>query len=676
MMPLLLRPTMYAIAVGVLVLCTPLRSRAQTAAPMPALPTFEALLRHDVKLKPALNGVHPRVFVTAAELETMRTRAKTTHRESWARVLQNLAAIKGAPPAPPGPQERRSQNVIAFTIAEISLAYQIERKPEYLDAAKRWVLAAIDYEPWGYTFYKPNVDLAAGHLLYAIGWAYDLLYNDLTPDERARIRRSLERHAARVYDYFAPAAPNAKPKQFNFTQNHDFIPTAGLAITALALLGESADAPKWAALARAHHHRAGTLLSPDGYYYEGIEYWIFSAPWLVHFLDAWEHSTGESLWEQGPFRHWPTYLAHVILPDGEQAFDFGDVWEGPLTRARGGQEYGRVYPGGRLESNFNLLYRIASKFRDGNAQAVAARSAAFGHRNLEEYWTLLWRDDTVKASPMSRLPLSHYFQDSGVVFWRSSWDANATAFAIKAGPPEGHAVAATLPRVPEWSLSSGHAHPDVASFILYGRGRYLTGDTGYAGVPQARHHNTITIDGVGQGQEAEHDVWDKVPYARLDAIRILEAKLDRTSARVVLDATAAYPESTGLARFTRRITLTSPDRLRIEDDVTTTRSAAVDWYLQSDTPFAADGNAWTNAVAAGAPAPAPSGQPSRASLLVTVASPASPRIEAAPTRLTAPGRPGSITEGSVDERGHHLVIHGVPATQHRFDVTLTIREGS
>ena len=40
--------------------------------------------------------------------------------------------------------------------------------------------------------------------------------------------------------------------------------------------------------ARAHHHRAGQLLSPDGYYYEGMEYWIFSIPWLVHFYDAWE----------------------------------------------------------------------------------------------------------------------------------------------------------------------------------------------------------------------------------------------------------------------------------------------------------------------------------------------------------------------------------------------------
>ena len=102
-------------------------------------------------------------------------------------------------------------------------------------------------------------------------------------------------------------------------------------------MGESKDAEKWAVLARAHHLRAGQLLSPDGYYYEGFEYWIFSAPWLVHFLDAWEHATGESLWDRDMFRNWKIYLAHTLLPDGQNVFDFGDIWEGALTRAKGGR---------------------------------------------------------------------------------------------------------------------------------------------------------------------------------------------------------------------------------------------------------------------------------------------------------------------------------------------------
>jgi len=157
------------------------------------VPTLDELLAHKVVLKPELVGVHPRVFVTKAGLEVLRERARTTHRPDWSRVTARLAAMKGPPPPVPGPQERRSQNDAAFAIAEAALVYAVERKPEYLTAAKAWTLAAIDYEPWGYTYNKPNTDLAAGHLLYAIGWAYDLLYDDLSATERARIRRSLER---------------------------------------------------------------------------------------------------------------------------------------------------------------------------------------------------------------------------------------------------------------------------------------------------------------------------------------------------------------------------------------------------------------------------------------------------------------------------------------------------
>jgi hypothetical protein len=609
------------------------------------VPAFSQLLAHPVSLKPELVGVHPRVFVTAKELEALRVRARTTHKDEWTRALATLIAVSQAPPPPPGPQERRSQNVVGLAIAGASLAYAVEQDPKYLRAAKAWTLAAIDYEPWGYTFNKPNTDLAAAHLLYGIGWAYDLLYHQWTADERARIRRSLERHAALVYDAFRPA-PN---RRLNFTQNHDFIPTAGLAVAALALMGESPDAPTWAALARAHHHRAGQLLSPDGYYYEGIEYWIFSAPWLVHFLDAWEHSTGESLWDRGQFRNWKYSIAHSILPDGQTVFDFGDIWQGPLTRAKQGEDYAREYPTGTLKSNFNLLYRVAARFQDRQAQAVAVRLAAFGHTNQEEWWTLLWRDPGLAPAPMGEIPLSHHFEDSGVFFFRTSWDAGATAFAFKAGPPEGHRTARLLPAVPEWRLSSGHAHPDAGSFIIWAAGRYLTGDTGYAGQPQARHHNTITVGGVGQGGEGDHDVWQSMDEAVLDAIRITSVRVDGASVRIDAEVAAAYPASTGLTRFHRTFAFDGARTFNVEDTVTTREAKRIEWYVHSDVPIETSAGRFL----LGGSAP---------SLAASFATPPGTATVVEKTWLTAPGKPGSISEGPEEQRGYDVKLDTPAAT--------------
>jgi heparinase II/III-like protein/uncharacterized protein DUF4962 len=619
------------------------------------VPSFDALLRHEVKLRPELVGVHPRVFVTKDGLEALRARARTTHREEWQRVLAGLAALKTPPPPAPGPQERRSQNVVAFAIAEAALAASVERRPEYVAAAKQWTLAAIDYEPWGYTYNKPNVDLAAGHLLYAIGWAYDLLHDDFAPDERARIRASLTRHAGLVYDHFAPGPG----KRSNFTQNHDFIPTAGLAVAALALLGEAPDAPRWAALARAHHHRAGTLLSPDGHYYEGFEYWIFSTPWLVHFLDAWEHATGESLWDREVFGNWKLYLAHALLPDGQTVVDFGDIWEGALTRAGEGADHPRVYPGGTLQSNFNVMYRVAARLRDPQAQAVAERYASYRHSNLEEYWTLLWRDPALQASSMDALPLAHHFADSGVVYARTSWRADATAFAFKAGPPEGHRVASLLARAPEWKLSSGHAHPDAGSFVVWARGRYLVGDTGYAGLPSARDHNTLTFGGVGQGREGEHDVWAGVPYAQLDRIRISDVRLGGAGQRVVADLTAAYPASLGLERVVRTFTFDGTGAFRVEDEVVARGPVPVEWRLHADVPFV----------------PGPSGHAIDVrGVALDVAAQGTSSATTAQALLQAPGRPGSIEQGPKEPRGFELVLARPAAPRHAFDVTLRVRD--
>lgn len=621
------------------------------------VPPLSTLLSRQVRLKSNLAGVHPRVFVTAEGIDELRRRARTTHREEWHKVLAALPAMAGDPPPAPGPQERRSQNNVAHAIAGISLAWAVERRPDLLAAAKTWTLTAIDYEPWGYTYNKPNVDLAAGHLLYAIGWAYDLLWHELTPLERGAVRASLERHSRLVYEYFTPGATR---ERFEFTQNHNFIPTAGLGIAALALMGESPDAERWAAAAYAHHHRANQLLSPDGYYYEGIEYWIFSAPWLVHFADAWEHATGERLWELGPYRAWKLYIAHAVLPNGQDAFDFGDAWEGPLTRARRGEESERVFPGGTLQSNCNLLYGVAARLRDAEAQAVADRCRAFGHTSLEEHWTLLWRDASLTATPMTRLPLAHRFVDSGVVFYRTSWEADALAFAFKAGPPEGHRAAALLPHVRDWRQSTGHSHPDAGSFIVWAGGRVLVGDTGYAGLPRARHHNTIVVGGLGQGLEKEHDAWEGMDRTALGKVRIEQAVLSPSSVRIVADLAAAYPPAAAVSIFRREFSFEAPARFRVRDRVETAGERRLEWYLHGDRAFRIDGTMFRDAS-------------EHAAFAGRITMPLAPRVRTGPTTLTAPGQPGSIEQGREDQRGFELVIEPAAAVRSsEFDVLFEV----
>ncbi|MGI9066813.1 MAG: DUF4962 domain-containing protein [Pyrinomonadaceae bacterium] len=624
-------------------------------------PLTQLMQSENSRLRPELRGRHPRVYVTDSELEALRRRARTTHRDVWQLALQQMRALKVEPPPPPA-EARRAQNEVGIGIAEAALAYKVEGDKKYLEAAKRYMDAAVSYDIWGYSYNKPNVDLAAGHLLYGMGWGYDLLYHDLNQQERTRYRDKLVRQARLLFDYFKPKSG----KSYAYSQNHTFIPITGLAVTAYALYDEVDDAPQWSALARAIYSRVLDTYSTDGYYYEGFEYWIFSTPWLVHYLDAHAHATGEDLYDHPGFRQMHKYLAHSMLPSGKYVFDFGDIFEGPLTRAGKGEEYKRTHPGGRFHTNYNILYRLAQRFRSGEAQGVAAWLKKFGQVNAENYWSLMWYDPTVKAVPIEMQRASHYFPNHEVVYWRSSWRPDATAFAFKCGPPEGHHAAPLLRKFPDWRLSSGHAHPDANSFIIYAGGQYLTGDSGYAGVPLTEHHNTALIDGRGQGLEGQgHNAFDGVSYDQLNKIRITRVELARRSVIVRGDATAAYQPELGVVQFEREFRFDGSNGFVVSDEIQTKQPRTFTTLVHSDDRVAQAGERQFVIKA------------SEIKLRINVEGPAQSRDTIEPNDLTAPGRPGSVDKGERQVRGERLSISTIaPAKAARFRVSLRIERES
>lgn len=620
-------------------------------------PLVELMRTRKSALKPELVGVHPRVYVTESELKDLRERAHTTHRALWQQTLRNVRALR-TEPAPPPAQKRREQNDVGLAIAEAAFVYKIEGDKKYLEAAKRFMDAAVSYDIWGYANNKPNVDLAAGHLLYGLGWGYDLLYNDLSENDRARYRDKLIKQARVLADYFKP-----KPgRTVAYSQNHTFIPMAGLGVAAYALYGEAPEAAEWASLARAIFDRVLATYSQDGYYYEGFEYWIFSTPWLVHYLDAHAHATGEDLYDRPGFREMHNYVAHSMLPTGQYVFDFGDIFEGSLTRAGQGEEYPRTHPQGRFHTNYNLLYRLAQRFHSGEAQGVADWLKGFNQVNAEDFWSLVWYDPGIKAVPIDRQQTSHYFRDHDVVFWRSDWTKNATAFAFKCGPSEGHHTAPLLQQFPDWRLSSGHAHPDANSFIIFARGQYLTGDTGYAGVPLTEHHNTLLFGGKGQAKEGEgHDAFAAVPYERLNQIRILDVQLEKDHVVVRGDATSAYEPELGVKKFVRQFEYRPAEGFTITDEVETAKPTVITSLLHADTGLQKETTNRFSINVGGV------------KLLVEPLEPKDVDSAIDVNVVTAPGPPGAVDKGERQERGQKLMLATPrPLTVARFVLKLRV----
>jgi len=620
-------------------------------------PLVELAKTKQSQLKKELVGVHPRVYLTQSGIDLLKEKTKTQN-ELWQTALNRVRALTVEPPPAPA-QERRVQNEVGIGIAESAFVYKITGEKKYLDAAKKYMDAAVSYEIWGYAYNKPNVDLAAGHLLYGMGWGYDLLYHDLTSEEKEKYREKLIKQARMLYDFFKPKSG----KTYAYSQNHTFIPISGLAVTAYALMDETEEAKDWAAASRAIFDRVLATYSTDGYYYEGMEYWIFSTPWLVHYMDAHHHSTGEDLYQTTHgFRLAHKYVAHATLPGGEFNFDFGDIYAGPITRARQGNDYERERINGKFRTNYNILYNLASRYKNAEAQGVADWLKSKGQVNAEEFWTFIWYDSGLKPTPIEQQTRWHYFKDHEVVYWRSGWDDDALAFAFKCGPPEGHDTLARTIAFPDWRLSSGHAHPDAGSFIIWSRGKYLTGDSGYAGVPMTEHHNTLIFDGKGQAKEGKgHDAFDGVSYSRLNEIKIISAKMNAKGVSIVADVTSAYEPEVGVGKFIRRFDFKAPKSFTVTDEVETTRPQTVTAFIHadekiemlSDKKFLIDQD--------------------KVKLFGEIIAPKEAQTKVETNILTAPGKPGSVDKGEREERGVRLAVSSSQTTKTKVVMTLKIQ---
>jgi len=444
-----------------------------------------------------------------------------------------------------------------------------------------------------------------------------------------------------MYEAFKPKAGRV----YAYSQNHTFIPMAGLGVAAYAVYGEVPEAAEWAKLVRAIYQRVLETYSHDGYYYEGYEYWIFATPWLVHYLDAQKHVTGEDLFDRPGLRQMYLYAAHGLLPGGQLHCDFGDAYDGPITRAKKGDDWERSHPGGKFLTNYNVLYDLAREFQDPHSQGVADwMGKTLGQVNAEEWWTLVWRDAQVKAAPMSSLPPYHRFADVDMVFWRSGWGADATAVAFKCGPPEGHATAELVKQYPDWRLEDGHVHPDAASFILYAKGHYLTGDSGYAGVPRTVEHNSLLVNGTGQGKEGSHDAWGGIPYSQLNDIRLGSVEMDAKGFRATGEAAAAYGKGLGLVEFRRTIRYGGGNELAVDDSLRASRPVRFTEVLHADDSIEAlAGNAFVLHSDGGTLKAQVVAEPAAAA-----------QVEA--NVVMGPGRPGSVDKGSLERRGERLLL--------------------
>ena len=198
------------------------------------------------KLPPIVE--HPRLLLTAQDLPRLRRQAQTTHREIWGPIRAFADRYLNRQPKRPPPGDLDEVRYAGDILPVLAFAYLISDDPRYLATAKRHLLDLAEWPTWGDPELSGLSDLRSSHLQMGAAIAYDWLYRDLSPAERARVAAKLGESALNCY--LASSYPGLEPGLGNWwqktlCQNHHWHLNSSLGVAALALEGEDPRAGLW-----------------------------------------------------------------------------------------------------------------------------------------------------------------------------------------------------------------------------------------------------------------------------------------------------------------------------------------------------------------------------------------------------------------------------------------------
>ena len=422
-------------------------------------------------MRPELAGIrhdHPRIFMDEAGIAEVRERTRSSSPGVFAAPV--VAEVYGwlVEWANAG---HFYTNLWATgnQLVAASVAYRLSDSPRHLALAVR--IADYLVEAEGDSWTHPRI--AKG-----LAFAYDWLYDDLTPEQRERYGRAAIRNAKACYDTW-------RHSDFN---NHLYLEYGPIIYVGIALYGEGIDdeaaeqfALDGAYLLKRHMMPAHEFVGRgDGGWHESMSYHAFFTYEFAHQIEAWQTATGEDLW--GDF----TGL------DGEGAFQLystlphDDSWIGVADI------------GDRdsfSEANASYLALTHRRRRDSVAGLWVARTRAEATRRRNagrkyvrdgsSWWaSVLWHDPSAPIASRLSLAPARLFRGVGYASMRTDWSPDAT-FAMFTCQPTWY---------------GGHQHADNNSFVIHRNG-LLALDSGVYDATEHRGnyyartiaHNTVTV---------------------------------------------------------------------------------------------------------------------------------------------------------------------------------------
>lgn len=492
---------------------------------------------------------HPRLYVLDSDLALVKqAMAQDPDVKQWYDQLETQAEnMLSEPPAEyklVGPRLLGQSRAALRRIGTLAGLYRLDGDRRKAERARQELLTIAAFADW-----HPPHFLDVAEMTNAAAIGYDWLYDYLSPEDRATIRRAIVENGIKAgLEAYAQHAWWTRT-EFNWNQ----VCNGGLTAGALAVADEEPElARELIEKTNAYIPLAMRSYAPDGGWAEGPGYWNYATEYNVFFLSAAETALGTDfgLKRSPGFADAGMFRIQTIGPLGLD-FNYADAEPHAGTAAE--------------------MFWLAAEFHR-SVYTEDERLRATGHANI---FHLLWsgkvsgdlagrNGDFGTDTLLRELPRDAFYSHVNVAVFRSAFqDPNGFYLAFKGGDNKAN-----------------HSHLDLGTFVLDALGERWALDLGpddynlpeYFGKKrftyyrlQTRGHNTLTLDGESQ------DTAGKAP------IVAFHSTPERAFA--VADLSQGYAPKA--ARMMRGVALLHRNSVMIEDEVQLTKSAEVLWNFHT-----------------------------------------------------------------------------------------------
>lgn len=516
---------------------------------------------------------HPRLFANQAKLSLLKTQ-----KDEASKQLLNLLKIEADKYLVADKIVYPSTGFKFYVLRQVqgrilalALAYRVFGEKKYFERAKKELIEISELPDW-----CPSHFLDVGEGALAAGVGLDWLYDELSVEEREKIKSAIVKNAL---------LPSLEIKEdakswVNNSNNWNPVCHGGLTVAALAI-AESEPVLSKRIIERAIKYlpNAGNEYHPDGSYPEGPSYWSYGTSFYVITIEALRTAMGFSydLEKKQGFLKTADYKKHMLGTIGEE-FNYSDYHIENLN------EPIMLWFGKEL-NRADLAADEIKKINQFIQQEIDANLPKKVFLNRHFPLEILWWEPNLAENAQRTLP-KHYTSKGGLALgvMRSEWNnPKATFVAIKGG-----------------TVNYSHAHMDIGSFVLEAKGVRWAIDLGTENYDRMRaakidlwnysqssdrwatfragseSHNILRFDGENQQVDGK--------------ATIEEVKSSKGSIGNVVDLSSIYSKKA--EKVVRTILLNAENSVSIKDEWTTKETAlevAFQWLTKAKVSKTASG---------------------------------------------------------------------------------------